>query len=64
MGPRYVSMQLEPAARDALRSAKIAVTTPLGREVTLSEALVAACQVALAHPEEFAEALRAAASTS
>jgi hypothetical protein len=58
MGPRYVHMNLEPAARDALRAAKIAMTTPLGREVTLSEALTAAVAVALAHPDEYAAALR------
>jgi hypothetical protein len=51
-------MQLTPDARDALRTAKIAMTTPLGREVTLSEALTAAVTVALAHPGEYAAALR------
>jgi hypothetical protein len=55
----YVTVQLRPAARVALWSAKAEACSLTGGAVTLSATLHAALAVAAAHPQEFAAALAA-----
>lgn len=48
----YVSVNLTEAARDALRRAALNLTTPAGRRVSMSDALLANLQVGIEHSEE------------
>jgi hypothetical protein len=54
----YVSVNLTEAARDALRRAALNLTTPAGRRVSMSDALLANLQVGVKHPEEVLEKVR------
>lgn len=53
----YTAVSLTPAARDALRDASLEFTSPTGRRITLSQALIAALSVALRHRQEFIDEL-------
>ena len=48
----YTAVSLTPTARDALRRAALAMTSPVGRRVTISEVLLAWEAVAERHREE------------
>jgi hypothetical protein len=62
--PKYVSMAVEPAARDALTRLSLAAGAAVGRRVTLSAALLAAVAVAERHVPELAAELAPAADPS
>ena len=49
---QHITMSITPAARDALRTATLDLTTPAGRRLTMSEVLLAALAVAGRHREE------------
>lgn len=53
----YVTLKVTPASREALRSLTFALTGQIGRRVDLSDALTAACKVALADVPAAAAAL-------
>lgn len=53
----YVTMRVTPASREALRRLTFALTGQAGRRVDLSDALTAACTVALADVPAAAAAL-------
>ena len=55
---QFVGMNLDVEFRDELRQAKLDMTSPVGRAVSLSDVGRAALKVAKAHPEEFLAALR------
>ena len=56
---KYVSMNLMPAARDALQGATLKQSAAVNQRLSLSEVLIAAVAVAEAHPDELAAALAA-----
>ena len=55
----YVAVSLKSEARDALRRAALALTSPVGRRVTISEVLLAAVAVAERHRDELLAELTA-----
>ena len=56
--PRFVSVNLTPAARDALRLLTARLTVDLGRRISMGDAVMALHVVAQRHPDEIAEAAR------
>lgn len=49
----FKRVSLTPEATDALQAAKIRLTSPAGRSVSLSDALLAALAVAADHEDEW-----------
>ena len=49
----YVTVNVTPEARELLRLAAVELTSPAGRRVSMSEALIAAVHVGQNHPQEF-----------
>lgn len=56
--PRFVSVNLTPAARDALRLLTARLTVDLNRRVSMGDAVLVLHAVAEQHPEEMKEAAR------
>lgn len=56
--PRFVSVNLTPAARDALRLLTARLTVDLNRRVSMGDAVMTLHAVAQQHPEEITEAAR------
>lgn len=56
--PRFVSVNLTPAARDALRLLTAQLTVDLGRRVSMGDAVMVLHAVAMQHPKEITEAAR------
>jgi hypothetical protein len=56
----FVSVHLTEQARDELRNAVIAMTSPTGRRLAMSFVLIHALRVALRHQDELVAALNAA----
>jgi hypothetical protein len=54
----YVSTNLTPTARDALRRLTLNLSAELGERLSMSLVLVAALDVAGNHPAELSEAVR------
>jgi hypothetical protein len=54
----FVSVNLTEAARDELRRVTLELTTPAGRRVPMSDALIAALQVGMEHQEDIVRKLR------
>ncbi|MBK3583005.1 hypothetical protein JHN49_04495 [Streptomyces sp. MBT57] len=54
----YVTMRVTPASREALRLLTFALTGKAGRRVDLSDALTAACNVAMTNVDAAAESLK------
>jgi len=55
----FVSVNLTPDARDELRRATLDLTTPVGRRLSMSDALAAVIRVAMRHREELITELTA-----
>lgn len=55
----FVSINITPDTRDALRAATLELTAPAGRRVSMSDVLAAALRVAQQHEQEWAGLLRA-----
>ena len=55
----YITVGLTEQARDALRAATLALTTPTDRRLTMSEVLLAWAELGERHREELLEILRA-----
>ena len=54
-----MSVNLTPDARDELRRATLDLTTPVGRRLSMSDALAAVIRVAMRHREELITELTA-----
>jgi hypothetical protein len=59
MPTQYVTVQVTPDAREALRRWQLQLAAAAGRRLSLGDALRAACTVAEAHTAEAVEALAA-----
>jgi len=53
----FVSVHLTPAARDELRAAALALTSPVGRRVSMSDVVLAAVHIAREHEREWTRLL-------
>lgn len=53
----YVNVGVTPHARTALKAAAVLCTPLAGRQVSMSEALIALATVAAGHPDELRRAL-------
>jgi hypothetical protein len=50
--PGYVTLNVTPEARDAVRALSFALTGSAGRRISLSEAVLVACGVAEQHADD------------
>lgn len=53
----YVTLKVTPASREALRSLTFALTGKVGRRVDLSDALTAACAMAMREVDATAQVI-------
>ena len=61
MSPRktiFVSVNLTAEARDELRQVTLDLTTPAGKRLSMSDALIAALRVAANHQDELVNELK------
>jgi RNA:NAD 2'-phosphotransferase (TPT1/KptA family) len=49
---KFHSVHLTDEARDRIKAAAISLTSPSGRRVSMSDALIAAVEVAMRHTDE------------
>lgn len=56
--PRFVSVNLTPAARDALRLLTAQITVDLGRRISMGDAVTVLSNIAKRHQEEITEEAR------
>ena len=56
--PSYTAVSLTEQARDTLRALTLALTSPTGRRLTMSQVLLALAEVGERHRDELLEVLR------